>query len=127
MQSEQLKYNENVRDSHVEVLDGLLSIHHFAQKWSSEWLSGSSTSMGVSMWVSLRPMSRRRARVARVNDDGGCQIEGTEYATLRWPLVPQAASGSATSLGGEKTRSASGTVQHKPVIDTGESDLWDRK
>ena len=34
-QSERMNYNENEkrRDSHVEVLDGLLSIHHFARKW----------------------------------------------------------------------------------------------
>jgi hypothetical protein len=31
--SEQRKCNENERHSHIEVLDRLLPIHHFARKW----------------------------------------------------------------------------------------------
>jgi hypothetical protein len=92
-------------------------------KGSSEWLSESSTSMGASIRVYVRSlvlnMSRTRATVARarVNAARGTaeppqlRMPSSARPTLRWPLVLQAASGSATSLGsclGEKTRGQQG-------------------
>jgi hypothetical protein len=89
---------------------------------SSEWLSGSSMSIGASMWVPVRLLvvqqclrSPSRVRQARARASARAargrtaapRLGGPSTTTLRWPLVLQTLSGAATSLG-EKKRGQQG-------------------
>jgi hypothetical protein len=116
-----VKYNENKRDSHVklEVLDGLLSIHHFARKWELRVAVrviyvhrcvhvGACTVVGSA----AVPNESKQSETAEgegegsKRDDGGSLIRGTEHTH------PEVAASAPDPLrcrdepGGGKTRSA---------------------
>ena len=82
---------------------------------SSEWLSGSSTSIGVSTWREVQLLvvqeclkSRIRARQERARARAARRtraipwLGGPSTPILRWPLLLQILSGAETSLGEEK-------------------------